>query len=180
MLTEDSSNICVTITTDESFLRSFLGNSMMDWHKTTNGKLEKVSFQLALKKSSFAFLTMTPMIVGVIGLVGLMQVLVSPRMLSSLFRGNAIVDTLVGTIAGAAASGNPVVSYLLGGELLEQGISLYAVSAFILSWVTLGFVHLPVEAEVLGFRFTLYRNILAFFVTIIIAALIPITIQALT
>lgn len=152
----------------------------MDGQKTKNRKQKKASFQQVLKKSSFSFLAMTPMLIGVIGLVGLLQVLVSPRMFSSLFRGNAIVDTLVGTLAGAAASGNPVVSYLLGGELLEQGISLYAVSAFILSWVTLGFVHLPVETEVLGFRFTLYRNILAFVVTMIIAALTPITIQALT
>ncbi|NOR10304.1 MAG: permease [Desulfovibrionaceae bacterium] len=152
----------------------------MDGQKTKNRKQKKASFQQVLKKSSFSFLAMTPMLIGVIGLVGLLQVLVSPRMLSSLFRGNAIVDTLIGTLAGAVASGNPVVSYLLGGELLEQGISLYAVSAFILSWVTLGFVHLPVETEVLGFRFTLYRNILAFVVTMIIAALTPITIQALT
>jgi uncharacterized membrane protein YraQ (UPF0718 family) len=152
----------------------------MDGQKTKNRKQKKASFQQVLKKSSFSFLAMTPMLIGVIGLVGLLQVLVSPRMFSSLFRGNALVDTLIGTLAGAAASGNPVVSYLLGGELLEQGISLYAVSAFILSWVTLGFVHLPVETEVLGFRFTLYRNILAFVVTMIIAALTPITIQALT
>ncbi len=120
------------------------------------------------------------MLMGVIGLVGLFQVLVSPKMLSSLFRGNVAGDTLIGTMAGAAASGNPVVSYLLGGELLKQGISLYAVSAFILSWVTLGFVHLPLEAEVLGFRLTLYRNILAFIFAMLIAALIPITLQALT
>jgi uncharacterized membrane protein YraQ (UPF0718 family) len=152
----------------------------MDGQKTKNKKQKKASFQQVLKKSSFSFLAMTPMLIGVIGLVGLLQVLVSPRMFSSLFRGNALVDTLIGTLAGAVASGNPVVSYLLGGELLEQGISLYAVSAFILSWVTLGFVHLPVETEVLGFRFTLYRNILAFVVTMIIAALTPITIQALT
>ena len=152
----------------------------MNGKKPENGKQQKKpSLQQALKKSSLAFLTMTPLLLGVIGLVGLFQVLVTPRILASLFRGTAIVDTLIGTLAGGTAAGNPVVSYLLGGELLEQGISLYAVSAFILSWVTLGFVHLPVEAEVLGFRFTLYRNILAFVFTMIIAVLTSLTVQAL-
>lgn len=152
----------------------------MNGQKSENGKQQKKpSLQQALKKSSLAFWAMTPLLLGVIGLVGLFQVLVTPRILASLFRGTAIVDTLIGTLAGGTAAGNPVVSYLLGGELLGQGISLYAVSAFILSWVTLGFIHLPAEAEVLGFAFTLYRNILAFVFTMIIAVLTSLTMQAL-
>ena len=155
-------------------------NQKMNEQKSKNVKQQKKpSLQQALKKSSLAFWAITPMLIGVIGLVGLFQVLVTPRMLASLFRGNSMVDTLTGTLAGAIASGNPVVSYLLGGELMKQGISLYAVTAFILSWVTLGFIHLPVEAEVLGFRFTLYRNILAFVFTMIIAVLTSLTVQAL-
>lgn len=150
----------------------------MNEQKPKNMKhLKKQTFQQALQKSGLAFWSMAPMLIGVIGLVGLFQVLVTPKILASLFRGHGLADTLVGTLAGAVASGNPVVSYLLGGELLGQGISLYAVSAFILSWVTLGFIHLPAETEVLGFRFTLYRNILAFVFTMIIAVLTTFTIQ---
>ncbi len=133
----------------------------------------------ALKKRFLAFWAMTPLLVGVIGLVGLFQVLVTADMLKTLFRGNVIADTLLATLAGAAASGNPVISYLFGGELLGQGISLNAVIAFILSWVTLSFVHLPAEAEVLGFSFTLYRTNLAIAITLIIAHRTSITLQAL-
>ncbi|MEA3467499.1 MAG: hypothetical protein U9R57_04660 [Thermodesulfobacteriota bacterium] len=92
-------------------------------------------------------------------------------MLATLFKGNVVIDTLIGTMAGAAAAGNPVVSYLLGGELLNQGISLYAVSAFVISWVTLGFTQLPAEVEVFGGRFTLYRNTLAFVFIVLVATL---------
>jgi uncharacterized membrane protein YraQ (UPF0718 family) len=152
----------------------------MNEQKSENEKQQKKpSLQQTLKKSSLAFWAMTPLLLGVIGLVGLLQVLVTPRVLASLFHGTAIVDTLIGTLAGGTAAGNPVLSYLLGGELLAQGISLYAVSAFILSWVTLGFIHLPAEVEVLGFPLTLYRNILAFVFTMIIAVLTSLTIQAL-
>jgi uncharacterized membrane protein YraQ (UPF0718 family) len=136
-------------------------------------------FYRVLQKSSLAFLGMAPLLLGIIGLVGLFQVLVTPKMLASLFRGNALVDTLIGTLTGAIAAGNPVVSYLLGGELLSQGISLYAVSAFILSWVTLGFVQLPAEVEVFGGRFTLLRNLLAFVFTVFVSVLTTLTLQVL-
>ena len=130
-------------------------------------------------KSGLAFLSMAPLLLGVIGLVGLFQVLVTPRMLASLFRDNPLFDTLIGTLSGAAGTGNPMVSYVIGGEMLGQGVSLYAVSALILSWVTLGFIQLPAEVEVFGGRFTLYRNLLAFFFTMLIAVLTTLTVQAL-
>lgn len=136
-------------------------------------------FLNVLQKNGLSFLAMAPLLLGVIGLVGLFQVLVTPKMLASLFQGNSLLDTLIGTMSGAIAAGNPIVSYLIGGELLDQGISLYAVSAFILSWVTLGFLQLPAEVEVFGGRFTLYRNILSFVFTMLIAVVTTLTLQGL-
>lgn len=133
-------------------------------------------FARALKGSALSFAAMLPMLFGVIGLVGLFQTIITPRMLASVFQGNALVDTLIGTLSGAAAVGTPIVSYLLGGELLAQGVSMYAVCAFMLAWVTLGFTQLPIEIEALGRRFTLHRNILAFFSTIAVAVLTTITV----
>ena len=134
-------------------------------------------FFRVLKKSALSFLGMAPLLLGVIGLVGLFQTLVTPKMLATLFNGNPFLDTLVGTLTGGISAGNPVVSYVLGGELLNQGISLYAVSAFILSWVTLGLIQIPAEVEVFGKRFTLYRNILAFVFTLIISIVTSYTVQ---
>ena len=141
---------------------------------------QRPAFIMVLRKSSLSFLAMAPLLLGVIGLVGVFQVLVTPEMLASLFQGNPFLDTLIGTFSGAAAAGNPIVSYLIGGELLDQGISLYAVTAFLLSWVTLGFIQLPAEVTVFGGRFTLYRNILAFLFTMLIAALTALTMQVLS
>jgi len=141
---------------------------------------QRPSFGKVLQKSGLSFLAMAPLLLGVIGLVGLFQVLVTPKMLASLFQGNSLLDTLIGTLTGSIAAGNPIVSYLIGGELLGQGISLYAVSAFILSWVTLGFIQLPAEVEVFGGHFTLYRNILSFIFTMLIAVLTTLTLQVLS
>lgn len=140
----------------------------------------KPSFKKVLQKSSLSFLSMAPLLLATIGLVGMFQILVSPEMLASLFRGNPLSDTLTGTLSGAVAAGNPIVSYIIGGELLTQGISLYAVTAFLLSWVTLGFIQLPAEIEVFGGRFTLYRNILAFVFAMITAMVTTLCMQVLS
>ncbi len=140
---------------------------------------QRPPFSKVLQKSSLSFLAMMPLLLGVIGLVGLFQVLVTPEMLASLFQGNPLLDTLLGTLIGGISAGNPFISYILGGELVEQGISLYAVSAFILSWVTLGLIQLPAEVEIFGGRFTLYRNMLSFVFVMLIAAATTFSLQVI-
>ncbi len=132
---------------------------------------KSVSFSGNLKQAAFSILYMMPMILAIIGLVGLFQSYITEEMLASVFNGNAVHDTLVGTLAGMVAVGQAIVSYILGGELLKEGVSLYAVTAFVLAWVTLGVVQLPMEASVLGIRFTWRRNLLAFFSTILVSVI---------
>ena len=122
---------------------------------------DQPSYRSALKKAAMGMLSLLPMLLAILGLVGLFQVFVTPQMLAKLFSGDALRDTIVGTLAGAVAVGQALISYILGGELLKEGISLYAVAAFILAWVSLGIVQLPAEAEVLGLRFMIWRNLLA-------------------
>lgn len=134
-------------------------------------KSKNRSFLKELKKAFLGVVQMLPLILGVVLLVGLFLTTISPKAIAALFGSNTIIDTLIGTLAGAVAVGNAMVSYIIGGELIKSGISLYAVSAFIISWVTLGVVQLPAEVEVFGFKFTLYRNILAFISAILISIL---------
>lgn len=142
--------------------------------------VKKPSFLRALQKSGLSFLAMTPLLLGVIGLVGFFRITIPPEIFSSFFRGTPVLDTLLGTVSGAVASGNAVVSYFLGGELLDQGVSLYAVCAFMLSWVTLGVTQLPAEVEVFGGRFTAYRNLLSLIFTVFIAVITTLTMKVLS
>ncbi|NPA73107.1 MAG: permease [Epsilonproteobacteria bacterium] len=121
------------------------------------------------KKAFMGLVSLLPMIVAVMLLVGIFQVFVTKDMLASVFTSNPISDTIIGTLSGAVAVGQAIISYIIGGELLKEGISLYAVTAFMLAWVTLGIVQLPAESSVFGLRFTVYRNILAFIFTILVA-----------
>ena len=130
---------------------------------------EQRSYSLSLKRSAVSMLHMMPMILAIVGLVGLFQSYITEEMLASVFNGNAVHDTLLGTLAGMVAVGQAIVSYILGGELLKEGVSLYAVTAFVLAWVTLGVVQLPMEASVLGVGFTWRRNLLALLSTILVS-----------
>ncbi|MGD8484357.1 MAG: hypothetical protein PVF81_05805 [Thioalkalispiraceae bacterium] len=95
-----------------------------------------------------------------------------PEQLSTqLFGKNSFLDALLGATLGGVAAGHPLVSYVLGGELLNSGVSLIAVTALIVSWVTVGVVQLPAEALMLGKRFAIYRNLLCYLFAIIIALL---------
>jgi len=132
---------------------------------------KRTGFLKSLKFSALSIIRMMPMILAIVGLVGLFQSYVTREMLASVFDGNAVHDTLVGTLAGMVAVGQAIVSYILGGELLGQGVSLYAVTAFVLAWVTLGVVQLPLEASVLGVGFTWRRNLLAFCSTILVSVM---------
>ncbi len=136
-----------------------------------------------LKKASFQTLKslemIAPMLLAIVGLVGIFETYITPEMIHTLFSGKVINDTLVGTAAGAISVGQPFLSYIISGELLQEGISMYAVTAFILSFVTLGVIQLPLEFSIFGARFTLIRNILSFIFALLIAYLTTQTLQFL-
>ncbi len=137
-------------------------------------------YPTSLKRSAMSLIMLSPMIVAIIALVGLTRAFMTKEFITSVFGHGAIADTLIGTVTGMIAVGQAIVSYIIGGELLQDGVSLYAVSAFILAWVSLGVVQLPLEAEVLGVRFTILRNIFAFVFTIIVAVLTVLSVKAIS
>jgi len=75
-------------------------------------------------------------------LIGLLNTFVSRNFLAALFSGNPVLDTLLGAFFGSILAGNAINSYIIGGELLEYGVSLFTVTALIITWVTVGLVQL--------------------------------------
>ncbi|SFV50476.1 Conserved protein, permease-related [hydrothermal vent metagenome] len=120
-----------------------------------------------------------PMLLAVIGLIGLFKAYVTPQMLRTLFNGATFHDMLVGTGVGAISVGQPFISYIIGGELLDHGASFYGVTAFILSFVTLGVVQLPMEFGIFGARFTLARNLLSLLFAFLVSWAVTYTVGVL-
>lgn len=116
-----------------------------------------------------SFSTALPMLCGVILLMGLFQIFVTKEMIASVFTGQMLRDTLIGTVIGSISAGHPITSYVIGGELLIRGVALFAVTAFIVAWVTVGVVQYPAEANFLGRRFAALRNLFSFLLAILVS-----------
>ena len=140
-----------------------------------NNKTVLSAFSRALK----GFRASTPVLLGVILLLGLFQAFITKNIIASVFTGNLIQDTFLGSIIGSISAGNPINSYIIGGELLKNNVSLFAVTAFIAAWVTVGIVQLPAEASILGKRFAITRNILSFFLAVFVSIATVITLGIL-
>ena len=120
----------------------------------------------AIMKSAKALFNALPLLAGVILLVGLTHTLM-PK--SFYFSTHVVLDSIIGSGLGSVLAGNPLTSYVLGGELLKQGISLVAVTSFLVAWVTVGLVQLPAEAIMLGKKFAILRNVFSFAFSIVVA-----------
>jgi len=148
--------------------------------KSKDGKIDKAAFTQAVRSSAKQFVNLLPMLIGVVLLIGLFSAFVSREFLASIFSGNLALDTLWGTCFGSIFAGNPINSYVIGGELLKHGVSLFAVTALIVAWVTVGLVQLPAEMAALGKRFALVRNALCFILSIPIAILTVVILSLIT
>ncbi|HOP48155.1 MAG TPA: hypothetical protein PK874_10875, partial [Desulfobacteraceae bacterium] len=120
----------------------------------------------AFRKSANQFLSIFPILTGVILLVGLFQVFLPRDWLLTVFSGNSFFDTLWGACTGSILAGNPLNSYVIGETLLELGVDLFGVTALMISWVTVGIIQLPAEIAALGMRFAVLRNAAAFLITL--------------
>ncbi|MBT6753835.1 hypothetical protein HOB25_02490 [bacterium] len=135
----------------------------------------KKALQKTIQTIKMAF----PMILGVLLLISLMNVAFQGEY-SKIFTGNYFLDPFIGAILGSFSFGIPITSYVAGGELLKEGVSLLAVTAFILAWTTVGVAMLPIEIRAFGKKFAVLRNLLNFISAIIIAVLTIATLKILS
>ncbi len=120
-------------------------------------------------KAAKALWNSVPLILGTILLVSLLKASIPISFYTKLFSGNAFLDSLKGAAIGSISAGNPITSYIISGELLKEGISLFAVTAFIVAWVTVGLIQLPAESAILGRKFATLRNLLSFVIAILVS-----------
>ena len=128
-----------------------------------------MKWKVSIKQAGKVIFQTLPILVGVILLVGLANTVIPKEVYGEVFSGNILTDSIIGDAVGSVLAGNPITSYIISGELLNQGISLIAVTAFMVAWVTVGIVSFPAEALLLGRKFAIVRNVSAFFLAIAVA-----------
>jgi uncharacterized membrane protein YraQ (UPF0718 family) len=124
--------------------------------------MDGVKLKKSFAKAGKSIWNMLPVLVGVVFLTSFLAVAIPNSFYVSVLGRNMVWDAFVGNIIGSIAAGNPTTSYVLGGELLDRGVSLVAVAAFLVAWGTVGVVQLPAEAKALGKKFALVRILVCF------------------
>lgn len=116
-----------------------------------------------------------PIMIGIILLIGIIEEFVTFESIAGFFTGNTFLDTFIGSFMGSIFAGNSMNSYIIARELQSVGISLFAITAFLVSWVTVGLLQAPIEAQIFGRAFAIKRNlysaVLAVFVSIVTVTL---------
>ena len=69
-------------------------------------------------KTVQTFLNILPIVFGMLLLTSLIVKLFPTQLSAGVFGQNNFLDALLGATFGGIAAGNPLVSYVLGGELL--------------------------------------------------------------
>lgn len=133
--------------------------------------LDDIRFQNVSKTSAIGILEMLPIILGVILLVSIINVIIPASLYQRIFTGNLFFDAFKGAILGSVLTGNPVTGYILADAFAKAGVNMIAITAFLVSWVTVGLVQLPAESLALGKKFAFYRNLTSFLMSIIVAVI---------
>jgi len=116
----------------------------------------------AIEKTAATFLRTVPIVFGVLALASLVTTAVPPQRIAELLPMQNFLGPVLAALVGSIAAGHPVTSYILAGELQAAGVGLATTTALIISWVTVGIIHLPAEAAILGMRFAIWRNAICF------------------
>ena len=141
--------------------------------------MDHLKLKESMQKAGKSLWNAFPSLIGVVLLISIANAFIPKSAFVLLFKGNYFLDSVMGSALGSVLAGNAVTSYILGGELLSQGVSLLAVTAFLVAWVTVGLVQLPAESILLGKKFAITRNITSFIFSIIAAILTTIVVSLL-
>jgi uncharacterized membrane protein YraQ (UPF0718 family) len=131
-------------------------------------------FSNALLKAVKGLTRSIPVILTVILLISLLKTYVPAESIIGVFGFSTVTDTLIGAVFGSVFAGHSINSYIIGSQLLTNGAPLSAVTAFLATWVIVGVVQLPAEAQELGGGFALKRTLLGFVFSVVIALIVSI------
>ncbi len=127
----------------------------------------------ALAVSGRSFLNMAPFFVAVFVLIGILEVFVPSSAIAALMGVNrGFIAVLFAAVAGGIMAGPPPASYPMADYLVKHNASLAAAATFIIAWVAVSTVSLPVEIRMMGSRFAWIRWSLTIVLSVIIGVIL--------
>jgi uncharacterized membrane protein YraQ (UPF0718 family) len=127
----------------------------------------------ALKKSWKAFETIMPQFLVVFLLVGMMLAVLNPEVISKIIgTESGWLGVLLAAVVGAVTLIPGFIAFPTAALLLQGGAGYMQMGAFISTLMMVGVVTLPVEIKYFGRKLAIYRNVLAFLFSFLVAFLI--------
>ena len=88
--------------------------------------------------------------------------------------GNKYISLLIASLIGSITLMPGFIAFPLAGILLQQGVPYMVLSAFTTTLMLVGIATFPVEKEFFGVKVTIVRNVIYFFIAVIVAVIMGI------
>ncbi len=127
----------------------------------------------ALRISVKSFSNMIPFFVAMFVLIGILEVFVPSSVIASLLGAKrGFLAVVFAAIIGGIMAGPPPASYPMADFLVKHNASLAAAATFIIAWVAVSTVSLPVEIKILGSRFAWTRWMATLVLSLVIGTIV--------
>ncbi len=136
---------------------------MVLFMKLLNNMLKRLTY--SLKQTWNSFLINIPIILWILILISILQVYFPLENILSF--GNKIFSIFLADLLAGLFSGNPINSYILAWEIWFSIETIFLISVFLVSWITVWFVQIPAESYFFWVRYSIIRNILSFLFAIL-------------
>lgn len=142
-------------------------------YKKDNKKTKK-----ALLKGWKSIENILPQFLGIILVVGLTLAILKPETISHIIGSNSgIFGVFLSAALGSIAMMPTFVAFSTGDMLLKNGAGIAQVAALISTLTLIGIITIPLETKYIGKRAAMYRNILAFIFSIIVAFFVEMVVK---
>ena len=129
----------------------------------------------ALKVAAKRFVTILPAFLTMIILVSIVLFLIPDKVIADyLGSSNKFFGVLIGSFFGSVTLMPGFIAFPLCGILLEKGVLFMVLAAFTTTLMMVGVLTYPIEKEYFGTKVTIIRNIMSFFIALVVALMIGI------
>ena len=126
----------------------------------------------AVKIAARRFINILPAFLTMIILVSIVLFLIPDEVISNyLGSENKFTGVLIGSFIGSITLMPGFIAFPLAGILLTKGVLYMVLSAFTTTLMMVGVLTYPVERAYLGMKVTIIRNIISFFIALIVATM---------
>lgn len=133
-------------------------------------KKDKKKTKKALLKGWKSIENILPQFLGIILVVGLTLAILKPETIAHIIGSNSsIFGVFLSAVLGSIAMMPTFVAFSTGDMLLKNGAGVAQVAALISTLTLIGIITIPLEIKYIGRKAAIYRNILAFIFSFIVA-----------